>query len=454
MLAGATVAMLAAARPSPRRRRGPRSTSARRGGRGARRVLGPSRLPHRPHRWLDVPWRSPAVRGARRRRGRRRPPGPPRAAGGRPVAPAVALDRDDLLRCYLWHWPIDVFADTARTGLAGAPLQLARLAYLAAQRPVLPRRAAGPGMAAGLQPLDSSPTRRPRPVVAGALVVAPSGRRHPPAPPVPLAIAPVTGPAAVDGAGGFGDQVARASRPRPGAQPGGPAADHGDRRQLPFVSSCHRGRLRLDRRDHSDRPELPGWACPTTRPTLWRPRRPWSPPTIRHRDRQPWSWDDTARSRPPSYRATLEEALRELLASGDGVSGFYCSSTRGWLARTRGDGAEALAPRSRTQRQRRRGRRWPLDGLGLPWARHVPAGRVLDSRTAVSPRGSPGRRPRRPRPTGCGCGASTMSTPAPARCGRATRRRSSPTSSCSRRPRVLERLDSGSWSADPVFLAR
>jgi len=45
-------------------------------------------------------------------------------------------------------------------------------------------------------------------VVAGALVVGTlPAVAIPPAPPVHLAIAPVTGPAAVDGAGGFGDQV-------------------------------------------------------------------------------------------------------------------------------------------------------------------------------------------------------------------------------------------------------
>ena len=226
---------------------------------------------------------------------------------------------------YLWHWPIDVFADTARTGLAGAPLQLARLALTLAaatasfylvERPV---RAWRPGSTARLVAYPAAAA-----VVAGALVVGTlPAVAIPPAPPVHLAIAPVTGPAAVDGAGGFGDQVPVHLAPGRVLSPADPLRITVIGDSFPFVSfpAIEAAFGSTGETTVIDR-SFPGWGLSNDPADLSGGLA--AMVATDHPDIVigTWSWDDTAAlETPDAYRATLEEALRELLASGDGVSG-------------------------------------------------------------------------------------------------------------------------------------
>ncbi len=130
LMAGATIAFLAAARRQPEER-------ARRifhwvgpaGGGGPRGVLGDRRDARRPALQLHVRGRVPALCGTRRARRVRRTrlvePGTfARGLAWRPLHFVGTISYG----VYLWHWPVIVYLTAARTGLSTWPLNLLRIA--------------------------------------------------------------------------------------------------------------------------------------------------------------------------------------------------------------------------------------------------------------------------------------------------------------------------------------
>jgi peptidoglycan/LPS O-acetylase OafA/YrhL len=226
---------------------------------------------------------------------------------------------------YLWHWPVEVFMSAPRTGLSGAPLDAARLAvtfaaatasFYVVERPVRAWRApawrqvATVPVAAGL--------------VAACLVVGtlPAVATRPVAP-VHLAAAKVAAPAAVAGAGGFADQqmialpsgrVVSAADPLRVLLLGDSVAQ----RTAPALGAALASTGEAVLLDES----AGGWGLTTS---AWVLSGGLSQLVAsEHPDivMAEWSWDDQAAlDDPAGYTALLEQAVRELLAPGDGVAG-------------------------------------------------------------------------------------------------------------------------------------
>ena len=219
---------------------------------------------------------------------------------------------------YLWHWPVVVELTAARTGVAGAGLQVLRLAVTAVlalsstfllEEPLRRRRlSAWPRLARlGLAPVAVAGV--------GALVVVTT------LPPAPAAAGP--SPAAgtgVPGAGGLGGQAPPA--PAPAGTPGRPlritlVGDSGMRDEAPALAAAlgaTGGAVVADM-------AFPGWGLATDHgwqqgvPAMLGSTRPDVVVAT-------WSWDDDwLLADPAGYRAALERYLRLLLDPPGGAPG-------------------------------------------------------------------------------------------------------------------------------------
>jgi len=224
---------------------------------------------------------------------------------------------------YLWHWPVLVYLTTARTGLVGWQLDLARVgvtmavataSFYLVERP-LRRRSYHTWRARGLAPLGAAVTAAVVIISTVPAVAAPPSRSP------SVAAAPVRRGTAVAGAGGFGRQTpivlppGTFSRSDPlrvtvlgdsvmyVAEPG-IAAALGATGEVTVSSNS-----------------IPGFGLstatvwPTEFPAMLRVQRP-------ELVLASWSWDDNwALERPAQYTATLERAVRTLLDPGGGTTG-------------------------------------------------------------------------------------------------------------------------------------
>ena len=339
MLAGATVAMVAASRPQP----GPRGAGrVARGGaplRGrARGLLGRGRgaEPARPRRPRDWMFRGgfvvcaalAAVVIADVRQFHLGPLGALLAV--RPLRWIGTISYG----IYLWHWPIFVFCDPARTGLSGAPLDLLRVgltvgvaavSYYAVERPIRQRRpggwvrfalapaaivATGALVVVGTLPAVAAPGG----VAPSTATVAVGGRSAVPGSggisgETPLAVAPVS-PADPLRVTVFGDSVPNVAAPAL-------AAALGATGEVTVTDGSADG-FGLNR-------ALPDYTWRTGIPALMRADRTQVVLAT-------WSWDDRCTPRttvtrnfstytcalehPAAYRAELEQAVRLMLGPG------------------------------------------------------------------------------------------------------------------------------------------
>jgi peptidoglycan/LPS O-acetylase OafA/YrhL len=223
---------------------------------------------------------------------------------------------------YLWHWPIFVYLNGARTGLSGAALDLARVSltfavatasYYLVERPIRRRRYAG--FARGML--------APSAVVVTALFIL-AGTNPSFATPVRAwpggALNPGSGPG-VPGAGGFSGQV-------PISLPAGtPISPVHPLRVLTIGDSvmfyAQFGiRASLDSTDEVSvaKAAFPGWSLqvPNALGFLSENVKIYHPQLVIGT----WSWDaGFAKANPGSYRKMLDAAIRTLLTPGDGVSG-------------------------------------------------------------------------------------------------------------------------------------
>jgi hypothetical protein len=339
MLAGATVAMVTAARPQP-------APAARR----ALHVAGPAAAVVLGVFWVTA--------------------GTPSASGGFAVPPsfmfrggfllcaglaavviadARQVDRGPLGRLlslaplpaiglisygiYLWHWPVFVYLTTARTGLGTVAVDLLRLAltlglsvasYVLLERPI--RRRQWRGKLRAVLPVAVAAT-------AAAVVVTTIPAVAAPTPHAPTTGAVAVGsPAAVPGAGGY-------SAEKPLALP--PGRTLGAARPLrvmllgdsvmyvaaPGIASALGATGEVTTVARS----LPGWGLSTD--PGWRTSLPQVIASV-HPDVivATWSWDDDCRigqhahplcafQHPVAYGDELAQAVKVMLAPGNGVSG-------------------------------------------------------------------------------------------------------------------------------------
>jgi len=225
---------------------------------------------------------------------------------------------------YLWHWPIYVYLNQARTGLSGAALDVARMActfavatasYYLLEMPI--RRGKFVGMTPRMV-LRSGAVLTVLIVLAGT---TPSIAEPALAAPVRVWVGgldPGTG-ANVVGAGVGGEA--------PIALPPGLVIDSTHRlRVMAFgdsIMTLAENGLQAalgSTRDATVFPgALPGWVlAPSDMASLMKNVRRWHPQVLVGT----WSWDSaTAQSDPSGYQVTLDAAVRQMLTPGDGVLG-------------------------------------------------------------------------------------------------------------------------------------
>ncbi len=224
---------------------------------------------------------------------------------------------------YLWHWPVLVYLSTARTGLVGWQLDLARVAVTLAmatasfylvERPLRRRRYRG-WAGRSLAPLGAAVTAAVVVVSTVPAVAAPTSRA-----PV-VAAAPVGRGTAVAGAGGFAGQ-------RPIVLPPGSFSRADPLRVTALGDSVMyvaepgiAAALGATGEATVTNNSIPGFGLstatvwPTEFPAMLRAQRPQLVLAT-------WSWDDDwALTKPAQYTATLERAVRTLLDPGGGVTG-------------------------------------------------------------------------------------------------------------------------------------
>jgi peptidoglycan/LPS O-acetylase OafA/YrhL len=226
---------------------------------------------------------------------------------------------------YLWHWPIYVYLNQARTGLSGAALDAARIAltfavatasYYVLELPV--RR----GRFAGFTPRVVLPSGAVLTVLIVLAGTTTSIAEPALAAPVRVWVGgldPGRG-ANVVGAGGFGSEV-------PIALPPGLVIDSTHRlRVLAFgdsIMTLAENGLQAalgSTRDATVVPgAVPGWVLdPSDMSSLMKNVRRWHPQVLVGT----WSWDSAnAKNDPAGYQATLDAAVRRMLSPGDGVLG-------------------------------------------------------------------------------------------------------------------------------------
>jgi peptidoglycan/LPS O-acetylase OafA/YrhL len=228
---------------------------------------------------------------------------------------------------YLWHWPVIVYLDQARTGLSGWELDTVRVAVIVVaaaasfylvERPIrrmrftgVARRALVPGavaVAAAVAVVTTIPALSLPPAATAA--VRTSSVREP------------THPRHGDGSGGFSTEV-------PIRLPAGRVVSPADPLRVlilgdsvmmtaePAITAALQatGEVQVD--DHA----FPGWGLTTD--------KSWAQefPPLLASDRPDlviamWSWDDDlAQADPPAYSALLQRAVATLTAAGDGAAG-------------------------------------------------------------------------------------------------------------------------------------
>ena len=223
---------------------------------------------------------------------------------------------------YLWHWPVFVYLDQARTGLSGVVLDLARVgltfsvataSFYLVERPIRRRRFSG------LAPRTFAPMAALVTVLVVLVGTTPSVAE-------PLrawtggGLNPGGGPN-VPGAGGLDGEV-------PIALPGAAAVSRsrplrvltfGDSVML-FAEKGIFAALESTGEVTVAPAAKPGWGLDTPGALAFLKSRVKSfhPQLVVGT----WSWDNaTARADPTGYRVELDAAIRELLVPGDGVHG-------------------------------------------------------------------------------------------------------------------------------------
>ncbi|MCL5444975.1 MAG: acyltransferase [Actinobacteria bacterium] len=225
---------------------------------------------------------------------------------------------------YLWHWPIFVYFNTARTGLTGAVLDVSRVALTV-------------GVAAASFYLVEQPIRRHRfskssrialvPTFLAAMtavvviatipaVAAPAG------PPEKTAVSNVTADTQVPGYGGFQNETPIVLPKTRIISPANPLrvmllGDSVMNVMAPGISASlgATGEVSVTNRS------IDGFGLSTAK--NWRTSIPSIIANV-HPDiiLATWSWDDTwALEHPNNYKATLMQAVDEMLAPGNGVYG-------------------------------------------------------------------------------------------------------------------------------------
>jgi len=257
---------------------------------------------------------------------------------------------------YLWHWPIFVYMSQARTGLSGSALDLSRIAatvalaaasYYLVERPIRRRRLAGwPRFA--LAPAAAALT-------AGLVVVATIPAVAAPSTPAPStsAVPPAAG-RAVPGSGGDAGQVpiALPAARVPSAQAPLQVMLIGDSVMNVAAPGLAAALGATGEATVSDR-AIDGFGLANA--TNWRTSIPTLIGQV-HPDLilATWSWDDSWALRDPrGYKAELEQAVRLMLAPGDGVAGVLFTEfppTGPVLAQTRAQAAAEDAQRAAGQR--------------------------------------------------------------------------------------------------------
>jgi peptidoglycan/LPS O-acetylase OafA/YrhL len=225
---------------------------------------------------------------------------------------------------YLWHWPVIVELDGARTGLSGWQLSAARVgamfglaaaSFYVVERPLRRARYSRlPLLArAGLVPTAMAAS-------AAIAVVAMLPTTHSPSQNAP---AVAVGNSSVPGSGGISTErpIALGFHPSPSS----PLrilllGDSVMNIQAPALEAAFAATGAAEVADHS----FPGWGLTTDK--SWRQDVASS---IAQQYPRPqlvlatWSWDDNwALGNPASYTQALDEFVRIVLASGDGVRGL------------------------------------------------------------------------------------------------------------------------------------
>ncbi|MGP8059438.1 MAG: acyltransferase family protein [Acidimicrobiales bacterium] len=257
---------------------------------------------------------------------------------------------------YLWHWPIFVYMNQARTGLSGAALDLSRVAatlaiaaasYYLVERPIRRRRFKG-WVRFALAPAAAALT-------AGIVVVATIPAVAAPSTPAPTtaAVTPASG-TVVPGSGGDTDQVAITLPPGRVLSAQDPLqvmllGDSVMNVAAPALAAALGATAEATVTDRA----IDGFGLANA--TNWRTSIPTLISQV-HPDLilATWSWDDNwALQDPAGYKAELEQAVRLMLAPGDGVAGVVFTQfppTGPVLAQTQAQAIASDAQRAAGQR--------------------------------------------------------------------------------------------------------
>jgi len=257
---------------------------------------------------------------------------------------------------YLWHWPIFVYMNQARTGLSGAALDLSRVAatlaisaasYYLVERPIRQRRVAG-WFRFALAPAAAALTAGIVVLATIPAVAAPSSTA-----PTAAAVTPAKG-AVVPGSGGYAAQVPVALPAGRVASPQAPLQVMliGDSVMSVAAPALAAALGATGEATVTDR-AIDGFGLANA--TNWRTSVPTLISQV-HPDLilATWSWDDSWAQRDPAgYKAELEQAVRLMLAPGDGVAGVLFTQfppTGPVLASTQAEAEAADAQRAAGQR--------------------------------------------------------------------------------------------------------